>query len=215
MTMTYGWMGLAITVAYLLGSIPTGYWLGRALKNIDIREVGSGSTGATNVLRTLGREAAIVVLAVDVAKGIGAVAIARWVGLSLGLPPIQQAWLMAIAGLMAVLGHSKSIFLQFTGGKSVATSIGVLLMLMPWVALGTLGSFLIILALFRMVSLGSIVGAIAVNLLAIGWGQPLPYCLFAGLAGIYVILRHRSNIERILAGTEPKIGQSLSEETSR
>jgi glycerol-3-phosphate acyltransferase PlsY len=112
-------------------------------------------------------------------------------------------------GLAAVIGHSKSIFLNFDGGKSVATSLGVLLIMSPWVALATLGSFLLVLAISRIVSLSSITGAIAVIILMLVLRQPLPYILFASVAGLYVIIRHRGNIERLLLGTEPRLGQKL------
>lgn len=206
--------GIIVIVAYLLGSIPTGYLAGRYLKGIDIREYGSGSTGATNVLRTLGKGIAIAVLLIDLLKGAIAVALVNliYTVYSTEIVPISwQPWLIITAGLAALLGHSKSIFLNFTGGKSVATSLGVLLVMNPIVALGTLGSFLIVLALSRIVSLSSIFGAIAVNFLTIYLKQPIPYILFAALAGIYVIVRHSSNLSRILAGTEPKIGQKLPE----
>jgi glycerol-3-phosphate acyltransferase PlsY len=206
--------GIIVIVAYLLGSIPTGYLAGKYFKGIDIREYGSGSTGATNVLRTLGKGIAIAVLLIDLLKGAIAVALVNliYTVFSTEIVPVSwQPWLIITAGLAALLGHSKSIFLNFTGGKSVATSLGVLLVMNPLVALGTLGSFLIVLALSRIVSLSSICGAIAVNLLMIFLKQPVPYILFAALAGIYVIVRHSSNISRILAGTEPKIGQKLPE----
>lgn len=204
--------GLLVITAYLLGSIPTGYLAGRYLQGIDIREVGSGSTGATNVLRTLGKKAGAAVLAIDLLKGALAVALVRGIYAvypSSLLPASWQAWLVVAAGLAAIIGHSKSLFLNFTGGKSVATSLGVLLVMSPAVALGTLAAFLLVLAFSRIVSLSSIAGALAVNLLMLLWQQPLPYLLFAGLAGIYVIIRHQSNISRLLAGTEPKIGQKL------
>ncbi|NJK49834.1 glycerol-3-phosphate 1-O-acyltransferase PlsY [Candidatus Gracilibacteria bacterium] len=207
--------GIIVIAAYLLGSIPTGYLAGKYFKGIDIREYGSGSTGATNVLRTLGKGIAIAVLLIDLLKGAIAVALVNLIYTVSSTEIVSiswQPWLIIAAGLAALLGHSKSIFLNFTGGKSVATSLGVLLVMNPLVALGTLGSFLIVLALSRIVSLSSISGAIAVNLLMIFLKQPVPYILFAALAGIYVIVRHRSNISRILAGTEPKIGQKLQQE---
>lgn len=205
---------LLVVTAYLLGSIPTGYLAGRYLKGIDIREHGSGSTGATNVLRTLGKAAAAAVLAIDVLKGMLAVACVPGACLLAPagtVPMAWQPWLMVATAIAAVLGHSKSIFLQFTGGKSVATSLGALVVVNPLVALGTLGSFLLMLAASRTVSLSSIAGAMAANLLMLVLKQPLPYLLFSGMGGIYVILRHRSNISRLLAGTEPKIGQKLPE----
>ena len=200
--------------AYLLGSIPTGYLLGRYLKGIDIREYGSGSTGATNVLRTVGKKAALAVLLIDMLKGAIAVSNIKLIYSYsfLDLMPIEwKNWLIVISALMAIIGHSKSIWLNFTGGKSAATSLGVLLVMNPLVALGTLLTFLTILAIFKIVSLSSISGAIAVNILMLCLNQPLPYILFAILAGIYVIIRHSSNIERLIAGTEPRLGQSNSE----
>jgi glycerol-3-phosphate acyltransferase PlsY len=209
--------GLLLIGAYLLGSIPTGYLAGRLLKGIDIREQGSGSTGATNVLRTLGKGPALVVLLVDALKGVGAIALVNGfyaLAATPVIPSIWHAWLVALAAFAALLGHSKSIWLNFTGGKSVATGLGVLLAMSLPVGLGTLGVFAIVLALSRIVSLGSIAGAIAVSFLMIFLGQPLPFQLFAGAAGLYVILRHRSNVQRILAGTEPQLGQPLPQEAN-
>lgn len=208
-------------VAYLLGSIPTGYTAARLIKGIDIREHGSGSTGATNVLRTLGKGPGLLVLLVDTLKGVLAIALVYWMftfAPSRNLvppsvnPSIWLAWMVAFAGLAAILGHSKSIWLGFTGGKSVATSLGVLLAMSWQVGLGTLGVFGVVMALSRIVSLSSIAGAIAVSVLMLVLGQPLPYLLFAVAGGLYVILRHRSNIQRLLAGTEPRLGQKLPPE---
>ena len=203
---------LLLLVAYLLGSIPTGYTAARLLKGIDIREHGSGSIGATNVLRTLGKGPAALVLLVDALKGIAAIALVYgYYSLpSTPLTPISwKPWLIAGVGFAAIFGHSRSIFLNFTGGKSVATSLGILVAMSYPVALGTLGVFGVFLAVSRIVSLSSIAGAIAVNLLMILLKQPLPYQLFAGVAGLYVIWRHRSNVQRLLAGTEPRLGEKV------
>ena len=200
---------LLIIAAYLLGSIPTGYAVGRYLKGIDIREHGSGSTGATNVLRTVGKLPAIAVLAIDLLKGSAAVASIDLVySLTDILPANWHSWLIVAAALSAIIGHSKSVWLNFTGGKSVATTLGILLVMNPLVAGGTIVSFGIVLAISRIVSLSSICGAIAVNILMLVFNQPVPYLIFAAIAGLYVIVRHQSNIQRLLAGNEPKIGQA-------
>lgn len=217
---------LLIVLAYLLGSFPAGYLAGKWLKGIDIRTEGSGSTGATNVLRTLGTGPGIVVLAIDVLKGVLAIWAVRWaysLGLSSDSTPAAIAaiapadiatwrdWMITLAGIAAILGHSKSIWLGFTGGKSVATSLGILVSMSWVVGLGTLGVFLVVLAVFRIVSLGSIAGAIAVTGFMLVTQQPLPYILFGLAGGLYVIVRHRANLQRLLAGTEPRIGQKLAD----
>ena len=206
-------IGVLLTLAaYFLGSIPTGYMLGRSLKGIDIREHGSGSTGATNVLRTVGKSAAIATLLIDLLKGSLALILVNAIYNSSSgelLPAAWHPWLIIVTALAAIFGHSKSLWLNFTGGKSVATTLGVLLVMNPVVALATLGSFGIVLGISRIVSLSSICGAIAVNILMLALHQPLAYCIFAAIAGVYVIVRHQTNIQRLIAGVEPKIGQAL------
>lgn len=200
-----------ILFAYFLGSIPTGYLVALVLKGIDIREYGSGSTGATNVLRTVGKGAALTVLLIDMLKGVLAVASVKLFFIYGGgeILPIQwQDWLIAIASLLAVLGHSKSIWLKFSGGKSAAISLGILLTMNPFLGLGTLGVFVIVLSISKIVSLSSISAAIAVNILMWLLQPTAPYIVFAIIAASYVIIRHRSNIDRILSGKEPRIGQT-------
>jgi acyl phosphate:glycerol-3-phosphate acyltransferase len=210
------WNGALLLGSYLLGSLPFGYLAGRFLKGIDIREHGSGSTGATNVLRLLGKGPGSLVLLMDVGKGVLAIALTRWAytgtdlmtlapvdfTLSTGLP-----WIVICSGLAAIVGHSKSIWLGFQGGKSVAISLGILLAIAWPVGLATLAVFAAVLAVSRIVSLSSMAGAIAVSVFMVIAEQPLPYLLFAVAGGFYVILRHRTNIERLLAGTEPQLGQ--------
>jgi glycerol-3-phosphate acyltransferase PlsY len=198
-----------LLVAYLLGSFPTGFLAAKLLKGIDIREEGSGSIGATNVLRTLGKGPAIVVLLVDALKGALAIDLANWIYPFTNNESLPLPWLVTLAGLFAVIGHSLPVWLKFKGGKSVATSLGILLAMSWQVGLATLGVFAFVVAITRIVSISSIAGAIAVSLFMILFKQPLPYLIFSLAGGVYVIWRHRSNIQRIIAGTEPKVGQKL------
>jgi acyl phosphate:glycerol-3-phosphate acyltransferase len=211
------WIASAVglVIAYLFGSTPTGYLAGKLLKGIDIREHGSKSTGATNVLRTLGKWPALVVLIVDVLKGAGAIIVARWFYTVLStLPPaafdsqILRPWGVSLAGLAVLFGHSRSIWLNFTGGKSAATGLGVLLAMSWPVGLGAAMVFAVVLAIFRIVSLSSILAALAAVILICGLEQPLPYRLLVIVGSIYVIVRHRANVQRLLAGTEPRLGRS-------
>ena len=212
-----------LVIAYLLGAVPTGYLAGRLLAGIDIREHGSKSTGATNVLRTLGKGPAPAVLLVDVAKGAAAIAFARWFypwlatspfAASLATPPASldlqtwMPWAVCLGGLAALLGLGRSIWLGFTGGKSAATGLGVLLALSWPIGLGAAAVFAATLALLRIVSLGSMLAALTAVVLVVALGEPLPYRLLVIAGGLYVIARHRANIARLLAGTEPKLGQS-------
>jgi acyl phosphate:glycerol-3-phosphate acyltransferase len=211
--------GIILIVAYLLGSIPTGYTAAKLLKGIDIREVGSGSTGATNVLRTLGKGPGAFVLFVDCLKGVLSILLIYWLfefapHENLIPPTINpenwQPWMVILAGAFAIIGHSKSIFLGFRGGKSVATSLGILLAMDWQVGLATFAVFATVVAISRIVSLGSICGAIAVPIFIILRHQPLAYILFVIVGGLYVIIRHSSNIQRLIAGTEPKLGQNVA-----
>lgn len=209
-----GWAG-----AYLCGSIPTAYLAGR-IYGLDIREHGSRSVGATNALRVLGKGPALVVLLVDVLKGVAAVVLVRWLcslrfADTIVTPPpaLDQhgwtPWAVGIAGLAALLGHSRSIWLGFCGGKSVATGLGVVLAISWPVAIGALAVFGVVMAVSRIVSLGSILAALTAILLICSLEQPMPYRLLVVAGGVYVIARHRANIRRLLAGTEPRLGQSL------
>jgi acyl phosphate:glycerol-3-phosphate acyltransferase len=198
---------LLLFAGYLLGSIPSGYLAGRWWRGIDIRQEGSGSTGATNVLRVVGKGPALLVFAVDVLKGTAAVLLAQAV-----LPGSDV--LAVAAGLAALAGHSWPLWLGWRGGKAVATALGMLLGLAWPVGLACFGIFLTVLSASRIVSLSSVVGALALPLLMLGWfGAPLPqsirwpYLILALLTSVLVIWRHRSNLSRLLAGTEPRLGQ--------
>lgn len=212
------WIASAVAsvAAYLIGSTPAGYLAGKLLKGIDIREHGSKSTGATNVLRTLGKWPALVVLLVDVLKGAAAVVFARWLcsWLFTTMPPAPSdmsawaTWVVCLAGLAVLLGHSRSIWLNFTGGKSAAAGLGVLLAISWPVGLGAATIFGIVLAVSRIVSLSSMLAALTAIALVCGMEQPLPYRLLVIAGGIYVIARHRPNIARLMSGAEPRLGQS-------
>ncbi len=212
------WMASAVVlaVAYLFGSMPTGYLAGKLLEGIDIREHGSKSIGATNVLRTLGKWPALVVLIVDVLKGVAAVVFARvfLTSSSIAPPPDLQAWMpwtVCLAGLAALLGHSRSIWLRFAGGKSAATGLGVLLALSWPVGLAAAAAFAVVLAISRIVSLSSMLAAVTTIVLICGLAQPWPYRVLVIAGSLYVIVRHRANIRRLLAGTEPLLGRSSPE----
>ena len=205
---------LLLLAGYLLGSIPSGYLAGRWWRGLDIRQQGSGSTGATNVLRVVGKGPALLVFLVDVLKGTAAVLLARLV-----LAPLLGGWPLdswvVATGLAALAGHSWPLWLGWRGGKAVATALGMLLGLAWPVGLACFGLFLTVLSASRIVSLSSVVAAVALPLLMLGWfGAPLPatirwpYLVLALLTSGLVIWRHRSNLQRLLAGTEPRLGQT-------
>lgn len=199
-----------LLLGYLLGSIPFGFLAARLLKGIDIRQEGSGSTGATNVLRVVGKGPALVVFLLDVFKGTGAVLLAKLVlGASLE-GTVLDAWVVG-AGLAALAGHIWPLWLGWRGGKAVATGLGMLLGLAWPVGLACFGIFLTVLTVSRVVSLSSMVAAVALPLLMVGWfprhgGFRPAYLALALVTTALVLWRHRSNLERILAGTEPRLG---------
>lgn len=201
--------GLLLLLAYLWGSLPPGYIAGR-LAGIDLRQVGSGSTGATNVLRTLGKGPALVVFTVDLLKGMAAVLCARWVWQTWpGVDPGDgRPWWELAYALLALVGHSKSVWINWQGGKSVATGLGLLLLLAWPVALGSLGVFVLVVAITRIVSLGSLTACGAAVVLALLWRLPWPYRLYVLLGSAYIVWCHRSNIQRLRQGTEPRLGEA-------
>ena len=184
-----------IAGAYLLGSIPTGLLLGK-LYGVDVRKEGSGNIGATNLYRTVGRKVGVLTLIGDCLKGLLPVVLA-W---KLGLFEPMQAWI----GLAAFCGHVFSVFLLFKGGKGVATALGVFLALAPLAVLGALAVFILLVAIWRYISLGSIVAA-AVMPLIIFFRPHSPQLLIAtALISAIVIIKHHTNISRLVAGTESK-----------
>ena len=190
---------LLLAIGYLLGAIPSGYLAGRLLKGIDLRDCGSGSTGATNVLRNVGKGPALVVFLIDVGKGALAVLLAKSVGLN--------DWLQVLAGLSALAGHIWPVWLDWKGGKAVATGLGMFLGLAWPVGLACFGLFMAVISIFRIVSMSSVVAAIGLPLLMLLSGGSSAYVVVSLMASLMVLWRHRSNIERLLAGTEPKIGE--------
>lgn len=193
-----------VIVAFLLGAIPWGYLAGRFSKGIDLRQIGSGGTGATNVLRTLGKKASAAVLVLDVAKGVLPVLVAK----SLGLSP----WWVAATAVAAVAGHCWSPFIGFKGGKGMATGAGVTIALLPQM-LVILPVFALVVWATRYVSLGSVVATLLAAVLAIvmaatgriDWAYAAGTCAI----GAIILFRHRGNIERLWQRTERRIGESV------
>jgi acyl phosphate:glycerol-3-phosphate acyltransferase len=201
--------GATAVGAYLLGSIPTGFLVARA-KGVDIRAVGSGNIGATNVFRILGKPAGVLVLMVDGLKGFAACAwfcdlIAGWAQ----VPEPRINGLRIMAGVAAVVGHNFTCWLHFRGGKGIATSGGAYFALAPLAAGISLAVWVVIVAVSRYVSLASIAAAVVLPA-AVWLTQGLALGLVTSVLGLMAIWKHRSNIERLIRGTERRLGQSSS-----
>ena len=194
---------LLLFLGYVFGSFPSGYLAGRIAKGIDIRTLGSGSTGATNVLRHIGKRAAITVFLIDVFKGIIPILLAKFLLLN-------DSWQVAI-GLSALIGHIWPVWLNWRGGKAVATGLGIFLGLSWQVGLATLGVFILMITLFRIVSLASVSAALSLPLIMFisfkTSSISIPFLVISVLAMTLVIWRHRENILRLLKREEPKIGE--------
>jgi glycerol-3-phosphate acyltransferase PlsY len=199
---------LISAVAFLLGSIPIGYLLVRIFRKQDIRSVGSGNIGATNVLRAGGKGLGAATFALDVLKGASAVLLGAWLG-SVLLPMVPNRDLQALAALFAVLGHMFTPWLGFRGGKGVATGFGVFLVAAPWAALSAIGLFAIVLAITRYVSLASIAGAACFPIFA--WfmttgERPAFFIAVQSTVALLIIIKHHQNIRRLASGTESRFG---------
>ena len=191
--------------AYLLGAIPVGYIITKLIKGVDIRSLGSGNPGATNVVRSVGPAAGIATFFLDALKGYLAVIIA------MKLSGSGHIYWWLIAGLCAVCGHIWTVFLKFKGGKGVATACGVFFALMPAATFAAFTVFLVVVYFTRYVSAGSICAAVFLPAFAWLMREPEILCVFATIVGLLVILKHKQNIERLIKGTENKFGVKTNE----
>lgn len=192
---------LVVALAYLLGSIPFSFLVARRFGVSDVRRVGSGNVGATNVLRSAGRAAGILSLVLDVSKGAGAAVLARLAAPGSDILP-------ALAAAAAVLGHMYPLWLRFQGGKGVATGAGAFLPLAPAATGVGLLVFLIAAAASRYVSLGSVLGAVGLAVATFVFRSPTPVALTATFVAALVVWKHRRNLERIFRGTENRLDAS-------
>jgi glycerol-3-phosphate acyltransferase PlsY len=188
-------LGLVLA-SYVLGSIPFALLIGR-MHGVDIRQHGSGNVGATNVVRVLGRGPGIFCFVLDFLKGVAPVVAGQLLGLPL--------WGVLLAAAATILGHSRSIFLGFKGGKSVATGAGTIVAMAPLAGLGALAVWAVVFLTSRIVSLASITAALALPVLTLLTRQPLEIVAFSAVAALYVIIRHRENIRRLREGKEPRM----------
>lgn len=196
-----GWFIAYAVGAYLMGSIPTGYLWGRA-RGIDIRTVGSGNIGATNVMRVLGKGPGMVVLLVDALKG--------WLPVFAGprlLPELDRVTLQIVACVAVIAGHNWTCWLRFRGGKGIATSAGALMAFLPGPLLCGLGVWLAVLAVSRYVSLASICAAALLPAATWWWTREWTLTVFTAVLAAVAIYKHRSNIRRLVAGTENRVGR--------
>ncbi|AJD91127.1 hypothetical protein JMA_18100 [Jeotgalibacillus malaysiensis] len=189
-------IAIIFIIAYILGSIPSGLWVGKAFYKKDIRNFGSGNLGATNTFRTLGKKAGIVVTVIDILKGTAATLLP----LLFGLPD-----LMLLAGVLAVVGHIFPVFAGFKGGKAVATSSGVVLGYEPILFVLVVLVFLIVLKLSKYVSLSSMAAALFGILYCLIFTDDLFLTIIIGVMSVFIVVRHKDNIARIKNKTEPKI----------
>ena len=206
-------ISLLVLASYLLGSIPVGYLLVRLFRNQDIRSVGSGNIGATNVLRSGGKGLGAATFILDAVKGAAAVALAARVAPQMAAI-LHPRDVEALAAVVAVLGHMFPIWLRFRGGKGVATGFGVFLVAAPWAALAAITIFTIVLLLTRYVSLASILGAGSFPVFAyfLVHGDKPPFFIAAQfIVAALIILKHHANIRRLLTGTENRFGSRHQE----
>jgi glycerol-3-phosphate acyltransferase PlsY len=195
-------LGAAALVAYLIGAIPVGLAIARAFGIGDIRRHGSGTIGATNVLRTAGKLPGVLTLLGDAVKGFAAVWVATRVAGGLEVAA-------AVAAVAAVTGNCWSVFLGFRGGKGVATGLGALLSLIPWAIVPSAVVFLVVVSTTRFVSLGSLLAAVGVPAAALALGYPTALVIASTVVAVIIVGRHHQNIARLLNGTENRLGRRV------
>jgi len=191
-------MGGVLVLAYLLGALPFGYWVVLAKTGQDVRQHGSGGTGTTNVKRLAGNKAALAVLALDLLKGVLAVLVAQWL-----MPDAH--WLHVMAAFTALVGHSKSVFIGFTGGKAAATGLGTMVALAPAASVVLAVVAIGVFVATRTVSIASLTVAAINPVLLWWWHAPLPSLIYGCMAAIFVAVLHKDNITRLLAGKENRL----------
>lgn len=200
---------ILVLLGYLIGALPFGLLVGRLAGGVDLREHGSGRIGATNALRTVGVAGAVLTFLLDLGKGLVAVLLVGW--LYLAGPPGSPPWVAAAAGIAAVAGHIRSVFIGFRGGRGVATFAGTMLVTAPWAAAIVLPMGVLIVWQSRLVSLGSLTGTLlapVVTMVLVLSGQATWAAVVLALGGaILVTVAHRDNIARLRAGTERRLGQ--------
>ncbi|OIO39576.1 MAG: acyl-phosphate glycerol 3-phosphate acyltransferase [Candidatus Omnitrophica bacterium CG1_02_49_10] len=198
---------LSVVMAYLLGSLPTGFILVKLIKGEDIRSAGSGNIGATNVVRVLGKGYGAIVLAIDILKGYIALAALAALFYNAGFIALDRSVYFVLMGVAAILGHTFTVFLNFKGGKGVATTAGALLAMAPGAIVIGLIVWLITFRISRYVSLSSIAAAVAVPLSMLLLKVPLAYVIFAFHIGGFIIYKHKQNITRLLKREEHRFGK--------
>lgn len=206
-------ISLLVLASYLLGSIPVGYLLVRLFRKQDIRSVGSGNIGATNVLRSGGKGLGAATFALDALKGAAAVALAAWIAPQMATEFAPRN-IEALAAVVAVLGHMFPVWLHFRGGKGVATGFGVFLVAAPWAALAAITVFIIVLMLTRYVSLASILGAGSFPIFAyflVHGDKPAFFIAAQIIVAALIIVKHHQNIRRLATGTESRFGGRTQE----
>lgn len=209
-------LAISLVISYFLGSLPFGYIIGRLTKGVDVRLYGSGKTGATNVLRTVGVKAAVLSFILDIGKAAGAVFITgllmQKASGSSDSSPLFNIFRSA-SGMAAITGHNWPVFLKFKGGRGVVPTMGAFLVLAPLATLGAAIFAFSIIAIWRFVSLGSILGAASlafiIALLNIAQILPLEILIFSIICAALIIVQHKDNISRLMNGTERKLGEKV------